>query len=290
MEHSALAPAPLARRSSSPGARANSRAPWQSLTAADLSHNGMVRLPAAFGECAALTSLNLSSNRLPDLPPTLGALPALHELRLDSNCLRALPLALGRAPALTAMPLGENPALARPPPPVVQQGTKAVLAWLRAAEEAERAAAEQRGAAQRGGAEQQGEGDGDGEKGARPAWERAVQLAVQAAAEKAAMASAAHNGAHGKGAAALSFAERSRLEVEEMLRRSKVCRMRLCLVLCPCVRREATQPGSPAVLAPSSTCRCAAAACCLFVSPALSCWRVPLIAAQPNSWELVGSG
>jgi len=131
---------------------------WQltRLTAIDLRNNQLTALPGEIGQLTSLTKLYLENNQLTALPGEIGQLTRLTMLRLDWNQLRALPGEIGQLTRLemlwlngnqlTALPgelgrlekleilaLHSNP-LESPGPEVVEQGTEAVLAYLRGVE------------------------------------------------------------------------------------------------------------------------------------------------------------
>ncbi len=105
------------------------------LTRLDLVGNRLAVLPPEIGELSRLTTLYLSDNQLTALPPEIGQLSRLEGLNLSDNQLAALPLELGRLTMLEFLDLDGNP-LTSPPPEVVQQGTQAILAYLRSMLEA----------------------------------------------------------------------------------------------------------------------------------------------------------
>ena len=98
----------------------------------DLSGLQLRNLPYALNELTQLQSLNLSDNRLTMLLNSLGRLTQLQSLDLHNNRLTALPHFLGQLPQLQSLDLRNN-ALSDPPPDVIEQGTEAVLAYLRGA-------------------------------------------------------------------------------------------------------------------------------------------------------------
>jgi Leucine-rich repeat (LRR) protein len=100
----------------------------------DLSGLELRNLPYALHQLTQLQSLNLSNNRLTTLLNSLGRLTQLQSLDLHNNRLTALPHFLGRLTQLHSLDLRNN-ALSDPPPEVIEQGTEAVLAYLRAAAE-----------------------------------------------------------------------------------------------------------------------------------------------------------
>ena len=100
------------------------------LTTLDLDDNQLTTLPETLGNLTQLTTLDLRSNQLTTLPETLGNLTQLTELYLQDNQLTTLPETLGNLTQLTELYLDANP-LTDPPPSVVEQGTAAVLAYLR---------------------------------------------------------------------------------------------------------------------------------------------------------------
>ena len=128
-----------------------------SLTILDLGSNQLKSLPPEIGRLTHLTLLLLDDNRLTSLPPEIGRLTDLTRLRLAGNRLTSLPPEIGQLSQLTRLDLGdeerinpittlppelgrltaletlklENLELTDPPPDIVEQGTKAILAYLR---------------------------------------------------------------------------------------------------------------------------------------------------------------
>ncbi len=100
------------------------------LTGLFLNDNQLSTLPPELGQLTNLTLLFLSDNQLSTLPPELGQLTNLTELSLDNNQLSALPSELGQLTNLTELSLDNNP-LTFPPPEIVEQGTAAILEYLR---------------------------------------------------------------------------------------------------------------------------------------------------------------
>jgi hypothetical protein len=97
----------------------------------DLSFNKLTALPAEIGQLSALRSLWLHGNKLTALPTEIGQLFALEFLHLSNNELTAVPAEIGQLSALKALLLERNPGLVFPPPEIVEQGTAAVLTFLR---------------------------------------------------------------------------------------------------------------------------------------------------------------
>lgn len=100
----------------------------------DLSGLELRNLPDTLNQLTQLQYLDLSNNRLTMLLNSLGRLIELKSLDLHNNQLTALPYTLGRLTQLISLDLSNN-ALCDPPPEVVEQGTEAVLAYLRSAAE-----------------------------------------------------------------------------------------------------------------------------------------------------------
>ena len=92
--------------------------------------NQLMSLPAELGNLTKLAELNLCLNQLMSLPAQLGNLTNLTQLDLSENQLRSLPAELGNLSNLTRLDLYGNP-LESPPAEVEEQGTKAVLVYLR---------------------------------------------------------------------------------------------------------------------------------------------------------------
>jgi len=101
------------------------------LTKLYLHENQLKTIPAELGKLANLTELSLSYNQLKTIPAELGKLTNLTALLLYSNQLTSIPAELGKLTKLNTLDLDGNKALTSPPPEVVKQGTKAILAYLR---------------------------------------------------------------------------------------------------------------------------------------------------------------
>jgi internalin A len=99
-----------------------------------VANNQLTSLPPEIGQLAYLQTLNLSQNQLTSLPSEIAALNGLQWLILHSNQLQHLPPEMGNLTNLTCsecfLALYNNP-LVSPPPEVVEQGTAAVLEYLR---------------------------------------------------------------------------------------------------------------------------------------------------------------
>jgi Leucine-rich repeat (LRR) protein len=100
------------------------------LEALDLTGNQLTALPESLGQLTQLQTLDLYGNQLTALPKSLGQLTQLQTLSSDNNQLATLPRSLGRLRNLTNLEVSHNP-LTDPPPAVVEQGRKAILAYLR---------------------------------------------------------------------------------------------------------------------------------------------------------------
>lgn len=107
------------------------------LTKLYLHENELTFLPPEIGQLTNVTLLNLDGNQLTGLPPEIGQLTNLTTLNLDDNQLTALPPEIGQLTKLELLSLEGNP-LTSPPPEIVEQGTQAVLAYLRERLEASR--------------------------------------------------------------------------------------------------------------------------------------------------------
>ncbi len=104
------------------------------LTGLGLGGNRLTELPKEIGQPTRLTSLYLDHNQLTDLPKEIGQLTSLTRLYLGDNQLTELRAEVGKLEELEELTLEGNP-LESPPPEIVEQGTKAVLAYLREMEE-----------------------------------------------------------------------------------------------------------------------------------------------------------
>ena len=100
------------------------------LTGVDFDWNLLSDLPKEFAQLTNLTDLGLRSNRLVTFPPEIAFLSNLVGLDLSENQLTSLPPEMGRLTVLENLHLNVNP-LTSPPPEIVDQGTEAILAYLR---------------------------------------------------------------------------------------------------------------------------------------------------------------
>ncbi|MBN3890562.1 MAG: leucine-rich repeat domain-containing protein [Nostoc sp. JL31] len=82
------------------------------------------------------TVLSLYNKKLSSLPPEISQLSNLTKLVLSGNQLSSLPPEIGQLSNLTKLFLNNNPQLSSPPPEIVEQGTEAILTYLRARLEA----------------------------------------------------------------------------------------------------------------------------------------------------------
>jgi hypothetical protein len=107
------------------------------LTSLSFSANKLTALPPEIGQLTQLTSLDLKWNKLTALPPEIGLLTKLTTLRLESNKLTTLPPEIGllvnlEEPSTYGGLKLDNNSLESPPPEIIKQGTKAILAYLQA--------------------------------------------------------------------------------------------------------------------------------------------------------------
>lgn len=100
------------------------------LKSLSLPRNQLTELPLEINQLINLNLLGLGGNRFTDYPPGIGQLVNLEHLFLWGIPARALPLELGRLTNLLELSLGDNP-LTSPPPEIIEQGTEAILAYLR---------------------------------------------------------------------------------------------------------------------------------------------------------------
>ena len=96
-----------------------------------LSNNQLSSIPKELGELTNLRDLGLHVNQLTSVPSELGQLKHLARLDMYGNRLASIPAELGNLTSLDTLMLGGNKALTSPPPEVLKQGTKAILAYLR---------------------------------------------------------------------------------------------------------------------------------------------------------------
>ncbi|MEH2451367.1 leucine-rich repeat domain-containing protein, partial [Nostoc sp.] len=73
----------------------------------------------------------LFNNQLSSLPPEISQLSNLTRLSLSNNQLSSLPPEFSQLSNLTRLYLDNNPQLSSPPPEIVEQGTQAILTYLR---------------------------------------------------------------------------------------------------------------------------------------------------------------
>lgn len=96
----------------------------------NLNNTRLTGLPPEIGHLANLSMLNLDNSPLTRLPPEIGRLRELRSLSLSATQITELPVELGQLPNLIQLSLYNTP-LTFPPPEIVQQGTPAILAYLR---------------------------------------------------------------------------------------------------------------------------------------------------------------
>ena len=97
-----------------------------------LSENQLSAVPKELGQLSNLTWLSLFRNHLSVVPKELGQLSNLTVLYLFENQLSAVPKELGQLSNIKELRLEDNQ-LTFPPPEIVEQGTAAILAYLREA-------------------------------------------------------------------------------------------------------------------------------------------------------------
>jgi internalin A len=107
----------------------------------ELGDNQLRSLPPEIGQLRSLQGLGLYGNQLSSLVPEIGQLESLCRLVLSNNNLQSLPFTLGNLSKLalnddncndgfTGLDLDGNPLISLPPK-VVEQGTEAILEYLR---------------------------------------------------------------------------------------------------------------------------------------------------------------
>ena len=95
-----------------------------------LDRNQLSEVPAEIGKLTNLLTLGLGDNQLAYVPADIGKLTKLQRMYLFNNQLSELPAEIGQLTNLQTLTLDNNP-LKSPPPEVVNQGTQAILAYLR---------------------------------------------------------------------------------------------------------------------------------------------------------------
>jgi internalin A len=103
----------------------------KNLTRLYLEDNQLTSVPEQLGQLKNLKELDLHDNQLTSVPEQLGQLTNLRVLNLENNQLKSIPERLGQLTNLQVLELSGNKELVSPPPDVVAQGTKAILAYLR---------------------------------------------------------------------------------------------------------------------------------------------------------------
>ena len=99
-------------------------------TVLDLADCQLTALPPEIGQLTSLTELRLDGNQLTELPPEIGQLTNLTDLWLGGNKLTEFPPGIGQLTSLNQLGVDGNP-LTSPPPAIIEQGTEAILAYLR---------------------------------------------------------------------------------------------------------------------------------------------------------------
>jgi internalin A len=96
--------------------------------------NQLSSLPSEIGQLTNLRLLWLHYNQLPSLPPEIGQLTSLQRLSLQYNPLQRLPPDMGNLTNLTCSYCSlylDKTTVISPPSEVVEQGTVAILEYLR---------------------------------------------------------------------------------------------------------------------------------------------------------------
>ena len=101
------------------------------LVSLHLSNNQLRSIPKEIGELINLIELGLHANQLKGVPAELSKLKHLKQLDLYGNQLISIPDELCKLTKIETLMLDGNKALTSPPPEIVNQGTKAILAYLR---------------------------------------------------------------------------------------------------------------------------------------------------------------
>ncbi|CAH1264332.1 LRRIQ4 [Branchiostoma lanceolatum] len=96
--------------------------------------NRLYTLPPGIEMMQKLTRLGLSHNQLTEVPQAVCSLSNLEKVDLRKNKITRLPIDLHRADKLSHLDTSENP-LTYPPPDVCEQGTQAILTFLKQAAE-----------------------------------------------------------------------------------------------------------------------------------------------------------
>jgi len=101
-----------------------------SLALLSLDNNQLSSLPSEISQLSNLRWLYLHNNQLSSLPREISQLFNLTELSLSNNQFSNLPREISELSNLTKLFLSNNP-LTSPPPEIVEQGTQAILTYLR---------------------------------------------------------------------------------------------------------------------------------------------------------------
>lgn len=96
----------------------------------NLASNKISSLSPRLTSLISLKSLTLSENEISDLPVNLFQLSHLKELQISKNKIKHLPTEICRSPELSVIEVFENP-IETPPKAVVEQGSSAILLFLR---------------------------------------------------------------------------------------------------------------------------------------------------------------
>jgi internalin A len=96
----------------------------------DLSYNRLKQIPVELAQLTNLEGFYLSNNQLTHIPVQLARF-YLQELDLSHNQLTQVPVELAQLTQLQTLLLNDNADLLTPPPEIVAQGTREILAFLR---------------------------------------------------------------------------------------------------------------------------------------------------------------
>jgi len=97
----------------------------------NLSGLGLTATPSLLVQMSQLKELDLHNNRLRVLPAEFTKLSQLRALYLHNNHLQSLPHDFVKLSQLKVLSLKDNPDLKDPPPHIIQQGTDAIMTYLR---------------------------------------------------------------------------------------------------------------------------------------------------------------
>lgn len=102
----------------------------RNLIVMNLGYNQLTELPREIWKLNNLVELNIGNNKFKEFPPEIWKITTLFILKMSNNQLTKLPPEIGKLTNLWRLDVDNNP-LVSPSQEIVEQGSKAILTYLR---------------------------------------------------------------------------------------------------------------------------------------------------------------